>query len=121
MITKTFEIRDKATFIPVLAIKLIPECEPDRYLISRAGYGRTVEQQSEYVLLVRFDGGDGKACCDPFEWGGQGRTMQVAHEYLVKNFDTLNSGEVICVETILGERATPKVSERLEEQYHGSV
>ena len=110
MITKMFEIRDRATFIPVLAIKLNPGCEPDRYLLARAGYVHA----SEYVLLVKIDGGKGSSNCDPYGWGAT-RTMQVAHLYIIKHFISLNSGDVVCVEHILGERETPKISERLEE------
>lgn len=113
MIIKTFEVRDRSTFIPVLGVKMIPACEPDRYLFARAGFGRSVEQQSEYVTLIRIDGGDGKSTSDPFSWGSA-RTMQVAHEYIIKNWVFLNSGDVVCVETILGERQTPKISERFE-------
>lgn len=115
MITKTFEIRDKSTFIPVLAIKMRPGCEPDRYLFSRAGFGRSSAEQDEYIFLIKIDGGNGKATCDPYDWNASSRTMPIAHEYISKHFQELNSGEVICVEYILGERDTPKISERLEE------
>ncbi len=111
MISKTFEIRDKATFIPVLAIKLAPGCEKDRYLFSRAGYGRTPDQQAEYILLVRIVGGGGQSACDPNEWSSPGRTFYVAHKYIQENFDQLDSGAVVCVEHILGERDKPKHSE----------
>lgn len=113
MITKTFEVRDRSTFIPVLAIKLTPSCEPDRYLFSRAGFGATPDQQSDYVMLIKIDGGNGKATCDVYDWGDSARTMPIAHEYILKHFDQLNSGEVVCVETILGERQEFKISERL--------
>lgn len=115
MITKTFEIRDIATFIPVLAVKLDPGCEPDRYLFGRAGFGITPERQSEYVIVLKIDGGEGRSTSDPACWPGGARTMPVAHDYIIKNFDTLNSGDVICVETILGERTKPKRSERFED------
>lgn len=120
MITKTFEIRDKATFIPVLAIKLRPGCEPDRYLLARAGFGRSSAQQDEYVMVVKIDGGDGKAVTDVYDWSGVSRTMRVAHDYIIKHFNELNSGEVVCVEYILSERDTPKISERLEDPIYGT-
>ncbi len=53
MIAKTVEIRDRATFIPALAIKLVPVTDQDRYLLGRAGYGTTPASQAEYVLLLR--------------------------------------------------------------------
>lgn len=67
MIAKTFEIRDRATFIPVLAVKLQPDCEADRFLIARAGYGLTPADQSKYVLLMRLDSGRGMYTCDPVD------------------------------------------------------
>lgn len=115
MITKTFEIRDKATFIPVLAIQLISfENEQDRYLLSRAGYGRTPGVQFEYVLLAQIAGGGGRIQCDYYDWGGYSRTYQIAHKYIQENFNELTSGEVIDVEFILGETDKPKVSEAME-------
>lgn len=114
MVTKTFEIRDRATFIPVLAIKMQPACEADRYLFSRAGFGVGSDQQAQYIMLVKIDGGDcGKATSDPYGWSNQSRTMLVAHDYINKNFNFLNSGDVVCVENILGELPEPKISERL--------
>lgn len=120
MITKTFEIRDRSTFIPVLAIKLVPSCEPDRYLFSRSGYGATSHKQSEYIMLMSLDGGEGYARSDPYEWNSSSRTMHIAHKYISEHFTELNSGDVVCVETIVGERTTPKISERLEETNYGS-
>lgn len=114
MIAKTFEIRDKATFIPVLAIKLEPSCEADRYLLGRCGFGADSASQSQYIQLVKIDGGVGISSSDPYEWGSAARTMPIAHQYIIKNFDKLGSGAVVCVEYLLGERLEPKVSERLE-------
>ena len=111
MICKTFEIRDKHTFIPVIAIQLQPSCEKDRYLFSRAGYGRDADAQKDYILLGTLNGGQGKLLCDPYDWGGSGRTFQVAHQYIIASWDKLTSGQVIDVEHILGETAQPKQSE----------
>lgn len=111
MIAKTFEIRDAGTFIPVLAVKLIPGCEADRYLLSRAGYGRHPDDQAQYVLLCQISGGFGRCSSDPYEWGGIARTYAQAHAYISENFDRLASGEVIDVEFILGEKLTRKLSE----------
>jgi len=110
---KTFEIRDSATFIPMLAVKLEPACEADRYLLSRAGCGRELTTQSGYIQLCRIDGGEGTSQCDPHHWGS--RTIQTAHEYIVTHWGSLSSGTVIDVEYILGETDTKKVSEAFEE------
>jgi len=103
---KIFEVRDSATFIPVVAIKLdsLKEPESNSYLLRRAGYGDPL------ILLTRLQGG--KACYDLYDWGN--RTMQFAHAYIEKNFDKLETGAVIDVEFILGETTEPKKSERFE-------
>lgn len=111
MITKTFEIRDRGTFVPVLAIKLEPGNAADRYLLARAGYCLTPEEQAQYVQLVRIEGGNGSSTCDPYDWGGGARTLRIAHQYIIEHFDALDSGVVVDVEFILGETEAPKVSE----------
>jgi hypothetical protein len=112
MKAKTFEVRDRGTFIPVLAVKLEPACERDRYLLARAGYGTAPERQSEYVVVWPLIGGI--ATYD--EYGHAlapiVRTLPEAHVYIRDHFDVLESGAVIDVEFILGETAKPKVSEQ---------
>lgn len=107
MIVRMYEIRDRMTFIPAIAIRLAPGTERDRYLLARAGYGISPADQGEYVLLVRIDGGDGVARSDPHDWGD--RTMHVAHLEIIENWP--ESGSVIDVEYILGETSAPKESE----------
>ena len=107
MITKTFEIRDASTFIPALAVKLDPGNDKDRYLLLRAGYGTP----GDYIFLAMIDGGNGRSSSDPYDWPGGARTMRVAHQYIAEHFDDLKSGDVVCVEFILGERTEPKESE----------
>lgn len=119
MIAKTFEIRDAGTFIPVLAVKLQPGCEKDRYLLARAGYGRSPEDQSEYVLLSRIAGGFGHCTSDPYAWPGGARTIPFAHKYIIANFDRLEPGAVIDVEFLLGESAQAKPSEQEKENSYG--
>lgn len=112
MKAKTFEIRDRMTFIPVLAVRLDPECEADRYLFSRAGYSADPVQQGSYVLLIRITGGNGQSSCDPYDWGS--RTMSVAHQHVLANWETLESGAVIDVEFLMSETPAPKPSESTE-------
>lgn len=114
MNTKTFEIRDKNTFIPVMAVQLEPGCEADRYLLARAGYGRKPEEQKQYYLVATLitQWGWVDTEYDPFKWGGE-RTMNAAHHYIEKNWDSLESGAVVDVQFILGETAEPKVSEAM--------
>lgn len=110
MITKTFEIRDITTFIPILAIKLVPGCERDRYLLDRAGYGETAERQAQYVQLCQINAGHGLSHYNPDTW--RSRTLVHAHRYIKDHFDDLESGAVIDVEYILGERNVKKKSEQ---------
>jgi hypothetical protein len=105
MITKLFEVRDRATFIPAIGIELQPTSEQHAYLLVRAGYsGHT-------ILFGRLAGGE--FCYDSFDWPNQ--TMRTAHEFVRTHWQDLNSGAVICTETIRGERTSPKPSERLSE------
>lgn len=108
MITKMFEIRDKATFMPATAVKLDSKHDQEKYLLRRAGYP---DGQS---IMLWFTAVGGQATSDLYDWGD--RTRQVAHEYIEKNFDSLENGAVIDVEFILGEKTEPKVSES-EESY----
>ena len=117
MIVKAIEIRDRGTFIPALAVKMVPstdepgQFEPERYLLCRAGYGPV----EPCVILCRMEvsGVDRNATYDPFAWGGDARTFQVAHQYIIEHFDELDSGAVVDVEFILRETKAPKQSERL--------
>jgi hypothetical protein len=109
MIAKTFEIRDVATFIPVLAVKLSPVCESDRYLLARSGFGRTPEEQARYIYVTRLAGGLTQGTSQPYEQ--MSNTMRTAHGFIEKEFDNLESGAVIDVEFILGRVERPKTSE----------
>jgi hypothetical protein len=125
MTAKIIEIRDSGTFIPALAVRLGSTDERERYLLARSGFGRTFEDQSEYVVLCKINGGEPcQAHIDPFSWGQNPRTMFVAHLYLLNRqrelgtgtekhdgFDSLPQGVLIDVEYILGIREKPKESE----------
>jgi hypothetical protein len=108
VITKILEVRDKMTFISVLAISTRWESEEQRYYLARAGYDR----DGSIIILVRL--ADCKASCDPYEWSpGDSRTMPHAHDYIEKHFDELKDGDVVDVRVILGETDMPALSERL--------
>lgn len=108
---KLFEIRDRGTFIPALAILMCPEGLPEaeRWLLRRAGYA----PDSNLVLLTRLTDKDGTATYDPYCWHGS-RTMGYAHLFVTEHWADLESGAIIDVEFILKERSSPKESERLE-------
>ena len=109
MKTKLFEIRDKDTLIPALAVQVgFPQSgntPAEGWLLERAGYGRP-------MVILTFLEGSRNAEYDPFACND--RTMRTAHQYIEEHFDELESGAVVCVEYILGERTIPKISERLE-------
>lgn len=110
MIIKAVEIRDAMTFIPAIAIRVVPVNEGQRYLLRRAGY----EFERPQIILARIAGGSGHSTCDPYDWDSD--TMQRAHAWLCENFDRIEDGAVVDVEFILGKTPAPKVSER-EEHY----
>ena len=112
MDVKLFEVRDSATFIPIMCVRLTSTNDDETYLLSRTGYGTTPRAQERYVLLLRLAGGRGQFTYDPNDGGA--RTMSTAHKYIIANWDSLVSGQVICVEHILGERPAPKRSERFD-------
>lgn len=109
---KFFEIRDRATFIPVYAFCArpgTPDSEAEKYLLARAGYGTPGD--TECIIVGRLDCYG--AHYDPYDWVSGGRTMTVAHQHIEKHFDELETGDVIDVEFILGEKPQKKLSERL--------
>lgn len=120
--TKTFEIRDRATFIPVIVTKiqkdkrsedLVPfevllNNEAENYLLGRAGWagGQSLFYMTSLV--------NQKTARWPHDWGGPqtNRTYYHAHDYIQDNWDSLESGDVVDVEFILDEVDSPKTSER---------
>ena len=113
--TKTFEILDKGTFIPVMATAM-RKCyldgnygDQDGYLLRRAGYGT----DSKYLLVMLCTLNGDKITYTPEAWREtHWRTLAEAHKHIQANWDKLASGEVIDIEFILGETVKPKVSER---------
>ena len=111
MESKVFELRDRITFIPILAIKMIENSSSkQRYLLRRGGYTPT----GNSVMITSLYGNK-MATANPFDWDD--RTFSVAHHYILKNFDKLKDGDVVDVEFILGEVGKPKKSE--EEEFEG--
>lgn len=108
MISKVFELRDRATFIPIIATLLwLTNDEPrsSHYLPRRAGYATN----TKYILLASLHG-NGRMQHDPFAWCD--RTYTTAHSFIEANWETLRDGDVIDVEHILGETTVKKLSER---------
>ena len=119
MQTKIFEIRDRATFIPVLAVRLQinPGSSNEEWLLRRAGYSPEDIESGRCVLLATLSGGTGNALCDPYDW--QSFTLTPAHEYIGSHWDELQPGQVIDAEFIRGESTAPKLSERATDVFGG--
>jgi hypothetical protein len=115
METKIFEIRDRATFIPALAVRLQinPGSSNEEWLLRRAGYAPDDIERGTFVLLVTLAGGNGRAICDPHDWGGI--TFPAAHQFIAEHWDELQPGSVIDAEFLRAERKEPRLSERLTE------
>ena len=110
MIAKALEVRDTNTFIPVLCVDMNPHNEgsiAQRYLLRRCGYACDYEPN---IVMTRLDG-SGEATNDPYAWG-RSRTFPVAHDYIIKHWRDLKDGDVVDVESILGETTVRKRSER---------
>jgi len=131
MEVKLIELRDKGTFIPMLAIKLTtggvmnPQEDKDTFLLRRAGYSReqivSDIQKSvglePYVLFTRLDGAGEPCNYDSFNWRNP-RTYGTAHRFLIEHWEEIESGAVVDVEHILGETPVPKESEMLTTGHH---
>lgn len=110
MLTRTLEIRDRGTFIPVLAIKILCENVHERFLFARAGYGINPNKWHGIILIKLATA---ECANDIYEWTCS-RTMREGHKYIQAHFSELNDGDVIDIEYILGETKEKKVSEIFE-------
>jgi hypothetical protein len=99
MESKLIEIRDRATFVPVLCTSIEYN---DGFLARRAGFG---DRMIFLTMLTHPE----RTQYDPFSWGD--RTLHVAHAHIERYWDELEDHAVVDVEFILGERETPKESE----------
>lgn len=119
MNVKLLELRDRATFIPLLCIDMNDAHEyTDRgfmaegfteraYLLRRCGYGL---DGYPTIGIAHAQGGE-RFRVDPYDWAD--RTYQVAHGYIIQHWSQLKDGDVVDVEFILGETPSKKISERL--------
>jgi hypothetical protein len=108
METKLFELRDRNTFVPVVAILLRSDDSQERWLLRRCGYSNQ-PMARRFIMLTRLEG-RGIAHVDEHYWGD--RTFQSAHGWIERHWDRLETGDVVDVEHILGETTAPKKSER---------
>ncbi len=98
---KFFEIRDSMTMIPAMAVKL-----PMNPATRTAGYG----PDTVYIQLTHLQHGEARV--DPFNWNAaRGRTMPMAHRWLVEHWDEIKTGDVLDVQFISGETQGKKSAE----------
>jgi len=105
MIIKALEIRDRATCIPAVAIKMVAANTTQDRFLWRCGYPR----DGSGVVLMKLH--DQQATSDAYGWGNDARTMPAAHLWIEQHFDELAEGQVIDVRVILGEEAEPAPAE----------
>jgi hypothetical protein len=106
---KQIELRDRATFIPMLAVKVV--AEPGDYVLHRGGW----LNYSGGVYFFRVDCSPAhRVTYEPFDWGEMNRTYRCAHEHINRHWEEIKSGDVVDVEFILGETDRPKQSEKLD-------
>jgi len=104
MIIKLIELRDRATNISVAAVKMTPAPGRERSILWHSGF-----HPGDFVFL--WDLSKGKIEYDPYTWGSSSRTMQAAHKWIQDHFDEIESGGLVDVEVILGEKDKPAESE----------
>lgn len=104
MQVKCLEVRDRATFIPVMAVSTVPDNEGQGYLLRRVGF-------RDLQVIMTWLTGERQATADPYFWND--RTLQVAHSHILEHWEDLSDGDVVDVEFILGETTTKKISERV--------
>jgi hypothetical protein len=114
---KILEVRDIATFIPVIAISMVGNTVRAYYLHTRCSYPRE-NTGRKMIAMLRVDNLEGHN--DPYDWPKG--TLFEAHKYIQQHFDDLEDGDVVDVQYILGRSSRPKTSERLErgEPAHGT-
>ena len=117
MRTLLLEVRDRATFVPVLCVEMTPDrtlvdgrpgpwSEEQTYLLRRCGYRFDLPA----VMMTRLGAGY-PAHIDPYAW--RDRTLSVAHDYICQHWPHLRSGDVVDVRFVLGEAEEPAESERV--------
>lgn len=116
MNVKLFEVRDSCTTMQFMAVEIAPfqidivsneNGERERKILRYAGYG-----PDRLIMWVDLSGGR-EAHYDPYSHRGPARTVATAHNYVAQNWDSLNSGDVIDVEFILGETTVKKTTDFL--------
>ncbi len=109
--TRLIEVRDRMTFIPVLAVRLANDGTETTYLLRRAGF---IDESGSGVPIILTHLSRMITHSEAYEWGGATRTMFTAHAELVQNWDKYPNGSVLDVRVVQGETDEPATSERFE-------
>ena len=108
MEAKILEVRDGTFTTPVLAVQLSSEMMEEQYLLARAGY-RATPVKLRTVLLHKLT--NGITYLSPNQCPE--KNVRLAYEHVQKNWDSVQTGDVICCEYLRGERQEPSRSTRL--------
>lgn len=106
MEVKCLEIRDEATFIPVICIRPVADNEEQRYLLRRDGYNAGPNE----TCIILIDAQCRGCSYDGYKWPN--RTKKIAHVWIQDHWNEIEDGDVIDVQFINGEKPTKKISER---------
>lgn len=104
--TKTFEVRDEGTHIPVMATRMFSRNAHEQFNLERAGF--SMELQG-FIVMTNLTNLESRS--DSIEWPN--RTLKTAHVYIAEYFDYLETGSVVDVEFVLGLKEFPRLSERM--------
>jgi len=117
---KLIEVRDDGTTMPCMVTALCANAtmeEAERWLTRRGGWGEDqiglyfaalCPENNEYAVGVV-----GHPYIHTWSQAQHSRTLKVAWEWVQTHWDEVSSGDVVDVEFLLGERKTPKLSDRL--------
>ena len=110
MESKCLEIRDRNTFMPVIAIRPTAANPAQRYLLRRDGYRADTAERCIILIAPQCRG----VAYDPYDWQTGARTIPQAHRYIEAHWHELADGDVVDVEFILSETSAPKRSEAVD-------
>jgi hypothetical protein len=93
-----------------MATKMYSDNEIERHYLRDQGY----PINRPLVVVCKLTGCESHY--DRFKWDSTTRTMNTAHGFIERYFDSLKNGDVVDVEYIMGETKTKKLPQR-EEYY----
>lgn len=98
--SKIFEIRDKGTYIPILAVLMESNDPAENYHLKRFSWS--------HIYVFKIANGE-----PVFKWEWEGRRISVIYPHITKHWYELQSGSVIDIQVLLGETTEPATSEMI--------